>query len=201
MVCLAVCSAVFLPERAVLMIFCPPSRTGWISGSPGSAGLRTAWAGVYLPCPPAYPRRAGAGDAVSPPFPAWRTEPFPTRWASARFMAAVLPRSCMNSCLPCTSAWGGCSGADAGWLWMYTSLVLMDSLLAGCPLPGGGSAVLWSVGAPVAASLVLIFGGSDLTRGAGSTSAGISWAAASLVLTCGGSDPACGADGTSGRRS
>ena len=55
------------------------------------------------------------------------------------------------------------------------------------------------MGAPGATSLVLIFGDSDLTRGAGSTSAGMSQTAVSFVLTCGGSDPACGAGNTSGR--
>ncbi len=50
-------------------------------------------------------------------------------------------------------------------------------------------------------SLVLIFGGSNLTRGADPASAGISWTAVSLVLTWGGSDPACGTDETSGRGS
>ena len=66
--------------------------------------------------------------------------------------------------------------------------------------PAGG-AVLSPEGVPVTVSLVLIFGGSDLTRGADPASAGISWTAVSLVLICGGSDPACGAGCTSGRGS
>jgi len=99
----AVRSVVFRPERAVLMIVRPPSRTGRVSGSPGLGGLRTAWTEVRRPCPPAYLRWLGAGgDAVSPPFT--------IRWPSARFMAAARPRSRTNSCLPCTSVWGGCSG-------------------------------------------------------------------------------------------
>jgi hypothetical protein len=100
----AVRSVVFRPERAVLMIVRPPSRTGRVSGSPGLGGLRTAWTEVRRPCPPAYLRWLGAGgDAVSPPFT--------IRWPSARFMAAARPRSRTNSCLPCMSAWDGCSGA------------------------------------------------------------------------------------------
>ena len=84
---------------------------------------------------------------------------------------------------------------------MQTSLVLMDSR-SGVPglLPAGG-AVLSPERAPVTVSLVLIFGGSDLTRGADSASAGISWTAVSLVLTWGGSGAACGAGETSGRGS
>ena len=46
MVWWAVRSVVFRPERAVLMILCPPSRTGRVSGSPGLTGLRTVWAGM-----------------------------------------------------------------------------------------------------------------------------------------------------------
>ena len=64
-----------------------------------------------------------------------------------------------------------------------------------------GRAALSPEGALVTASLVLIFGGPDLTRGADPASAGISWTAVSLVLICGGSDPACGAGCTSGRGS
>ncbi len=64
--------------------------------------------------------------------------------------------------------------------------------------PAGGAA-LSPEGALVATSLVLIFGGSDLTRGADPASAGISRTAVSLVLTWGGSDPVCGAGKTSGR--
>ena len=66
--------------------------------------------------------------------------------------------------------------------------------------PAGGAA-LSPEGALVATSLVLIFGGSDLTRGADPASAGISWTAVSLVLTWGGSGAACGAGETSGRES
>ena len=46
MVWQAVRSVAFRPERAVLMILCPPSRTGRVSGSPGLTGLRTVWAGM-----------------------------------------------------------------------------------------------------------------------------------------------------------
>lgn len=82
---------------------------------------------------------------------------------------------------------------------MRVSLVLMDSLSGGVHgLWSEGGAVLSPEGVLVTVSLVLIFGGSDLTRGAGSTSAGVLWTVTSLVLTCGGSDPACGAGGTSG---
>ena len=56
-------------------------------------------------------------------------------------------------------------------------------------------------GALVTAFLILIFGGSDLTRGADPSSAGILQTALSLVLICGGSDPVCGAGETSGRGS
>ena len=66
--------------------------------------------------------------------------------------------------------------------------------------PAGG-AVLPPEGALVTASLVLIFGSSDLTRGVDPASAGISWTAVSLVLTWGGSGAACGAGETSGRGS
>ncbi len=64
-----------------------------------------------------------------------------------------------------------------------------------------GRAALSPEGALVTASLVLIFGGPDLTRGADPASAGISWTAVSLVLTWGGSGPTCGAGCTSGRGS
>ena len=81
---------------------------------------------------------------------------------------------------------------------MQASLVLMANR-SGVPglWPAGGAA-LSPEGALVATSLVLIFGGSDLTRGADPSSAGISRTALSLVLICGGSDPACGAGGVSG---
>ena len=64
-----------------------------------------------------------------------------------------------------------------------------------------GGAVLSPERVSMMASLVLIFSGSDLTRGADPVSAGISWTAVSFVLICGGSDPACGAGCTSGRGS
>ena len=66
--------------------------------------------------------------------------------------------------------------------------------------PAGGAALL-PEGALVATSLVLIFGGSDLTRGADPASEGISWTTVSRILTWGGSDPACGAGGVSGLES
>ena len=66
--------------------------------------------------------------------------------------------------------------------------------------PAGGAA-LSPEGALVATSLVLIFGGSDLTRRGDPASAGISWTAVSLALICGGSDLTCGAGETSGRGS
>ena len=64
-----------------------------------------------------------------------------------------------------------------------------------------GGAALSPEGALVATSLVLIFGGSDLTRGADPASEGISWTTVSRILTWGGSDPACGAGGVSGLES
>ncbi len=66
--------------------------------------------------------------------------------------------------------------------------------------PAGGAA-LSPEGALVATSLVLIFGGSDLTRRADPSSAGISRAVLSLVLIWGAPDPVCGAGETSGRGS
>ena len=51
----------------------------------------------------------------------------------------------------------------------------------------------------VATSLVLIFGGSNLTRGADPSSEGISRAVLSLVLIWGDSDPDCGVGETSER--
>ena len=84
---------------------------------------------------------------------------------------------------------------------MQTSLVLMDSRSGVPGLWSAGGAVLPPEGALVTASLVLIFGSSDLTRGVDPASAGISWTAVSLVLTWGGSGAACGAGETSGRGS
>ena len=66
--------------------------------------------------------------------------------------------------------------------------------------PAGGAA-LSPEGALVATSLVLIFGGSDLTLRADPSSAGISRAVLSLVLIWGAPDPVCGAGETSGRGS
>ena len=82
---------------------------------------------------------------------------------------------------------------------MQASLVLMANR-SGVPglWPAGGAA-LSPEGALVATSLVLIFGGSDLTRGADPSSEGISRAVLSLVLIWGGSDPVCGAGEISGR--
>ena len=84
---------------------------------------------------------------------------------------------------------------------MQASLVLMADR-SGVPglWPAGGAA-LSPEGALVATSLVLIFGGSDLTRGADPASEGISWTTVSRILTWGGSDPACGAGGVSGLES
>ncbi len=84
---------------------------------------------------------------------------------------------------------------------MQASLVLMANR-SGVPglWPAGGAA-LSPEGALVATSLVLIFGGSDLTRGADPASEGISWTTVSRILTWGGSDPACGAGGVSGLES
>ena len=99
------------------------------------------------------------------------------------------------------SVWGGCSSADVGWPWTQMSLVLMDSwsgVLS--PWPADG-AVLSPEGVPVTAPLVLIFGCSDLTRGADSPSKEMSRTALSLVLIWSGSDPVCGAGETSGRGS
>lgn len=84
---------------------------------------------------------------------------------------------------------------------MQASLVLMDSRSGVPGLWSAGGAVLPPEGALVTASLVLIFGGSNLTRGADPISEGTSRTAVSLILTWGGSDPACGAGGTSGRGS
>ena len=84
---------------------------------------------------------------------------------------------------------------------MQASLVLMANR-SGVPglWPAGGAA-LSPEGVLVATSLVLIFGGSDLTRGADPASEGISWTTVSRILTWGGSDPACGAGGVSGLES
>ena len=84
---------------------------------------------------------------------------------------------------------------------MQASLVLMANR-SGVPglWPAGGAA-LSPEGALVATSLVLSFGGSDLTRGADPASEGISWTTVSRILTWGGSDPACGAGGVSGLES
>ena len=84
---------------------------------------------------------------------------------------------------------------------MQASLVLMANR-SGVPglWPAGGAA-LSPEGALVATSLVLIFGGSDLTRRADPSSAGISRAVLSLVLIWGDPDPVCGAGETSGRGS
>ena len=84
---------------------------------------------------------------------------------------------------------------------MQASLVLMANR-SGVPglWPAGGAA-LSPEGALVATSLVLIFGGSDLTRRADPSSAGISRAVLSLVLIWGAPDPVCGAGETSGRGS
>ena len=84
---------------------------------------------------------------------------------------------------------------------MQASLVLMDSRSGVPGLWSAGGAVLPPEGALVTASLVLIFGGSNLTRGADPISEGTSRTAVSLILTWGGSDPACGAGGTSGQGS
>ena len=80
---------------------------------------------------------------------------------------------------------------------MQASFVLIDRQSGGFDLRYGARGVLSPEGTPVTASLVLTFGGSDLTRGVDSISGGMSRTAVSLVLTCGGSDPACGAGGTS----
>ena len=77
----------------------------------------------------------------------------------------------------------------------------MDSRSGVPGLWSAGGAVLPPEGALVTASLVLIFGGSNLTRGADPISEGTSRTAVSLILTWGGSDPACGAGGTSGQGS
>jgi len=84
---------------------------------------------------------------------------------------------------------------------MQASLVLMANR-SGVPglWPAGGAA-LSPEGALVATSLVLIFCGSDLTRRADPSSAGISRAVLSLVLIWGAPDPVCGAGETSGRGS
>lgn len=84
---------------------------------------------------------------------------------------------------------------------MQASLVLMANRSGVPGLWPAGGAVLPPEGALVTASLVLIFGSSDLTRGVDPASAGISWTAVSLVLTWGGSDPACSTDETFGRGS
>ena len=84
---------------------------------------------------------------------------------------------------------------------MQASLVLMANRSGAPGLCPAGGAVLSPEGALVTASLVLIFGSSDLTRGVDPASAGISWTAVSLVLTWGGSGAACGAGETSGRGS
>lgn len=84
---------------------------------------------------------------------------------------------------------------------MQVSLVLMANRSGVLGLWSAGGAALSPEGALVATSLVLIFGGSDLTRGANPSSAGISRAVLSLVLIWGAPDPVCGAGGISGRGS
>ena len=84
---------------------------------------------------------------------------------------------------------------------MQVSLVLMANRSGILGLWSAGGAALLPEGALVATSLVLIFGGSDLTRGADPASEGISWTTVSRILTWGGSDPACGAGGVSGLES
>ena len=82
---------------------------------------------------------------------------------------------------------------------MQASLVLMANRSGVLGLWSAGGAALSPEGALVATSLVLIFGGSDLTRGADPSSAGISRAVLSLVLIWGDSDPDCGVGETSER--
>ena len=84
---------------------------------------------------------------------------------------------------------------------MQASLVLMANRSGVPGLWPAVGAVLSPEGALVTATLVLIFGGSDLTRGADPASEGISWTTVSRILTWGGSDPACGAGGVSGLES
>ena len=84
---------------------------------------------------------------------------------------------------------------------MQASFILMDDPLGGFRLWLRGSAVPGLEEMSETVSLVLIFGGSDLTRGADPASEGISWTTVSRILTWGGSDPACGAGGVSGRES
>ncbi len=84
---------------------------------------------------------------------------------------------------------------------MQASLVLMANRSGVPGLWPAGRAALSPEGALVTASLVLIFGGSDLTHKADPASEGISWTTVSRILTWGGSDPACGAGGVSGLES
>lgn len=76
---------------------------------------------------------------------------------------------------------------------MRVSLVLMDSLSGGVHgLWSEGGTVLSPEGVLVTASLVLIFGGSDLTRGDSPASVETSWTTVSPVLTWYSSDPVGG---------
>ena len=84
---------------------------------------------------------------------------------------------------------------------MQASFILMDDPSGGFRLWPRGSAVPRLEEMSETVSLVLIFGGSDLTCGADPASKGISWTTVSRILTWGGSDPACGAVGVSGRES
>ena len=81
---------------------------------------------------------------------------------------------------------------------MQASFILMDDPSGGFRLWPRGSAVPGLEEMSETVSLVLIFGGSDLTRGADPASKGISWTTVSRILTWGGPDPACGAGGVSG---
>ena len=80
---------------------------------------------------------------------------------------------------------------------MQASFILMDDSSGGFRLWPRGSAVPGLEEMSETVSLVLIFGGSDLTRGADPASEGISWTTVSRILTWGGPDPACGAGCTS----
>ena len=84
---------------------------------------------------------------------------------------------------------------------MQASFILMDDPSGGFRLWPRGSAVPGLEEMSETVSLVLIFGGSDLIRGADPASEGISWTTVSRILTWGGSDPACGAGGVSGLES
>ena len=137
MVCLAVRFAVLVPERAVLTMFCPPSRTDREVEPFGCVGPRTAWAVAYLGLP-----TAGEGGAVSPLLLICTLRLWPVGCAAARFTAVFRRRSWINFRWPWLNAWAGCSESIAACLWIQVFLVLTDSRSCGVFLLGEDAAAL-----------------------------------------------------------